>query len=87
MRCQTNVIVGETKIVAALKQDDARHWIEFGREGRFLVGPHPRVPGVTVVSACSGHGFKHSAGLGEAIAAEVLGETPFCDLGPFRVGR
>ena len=57
-----------------------------GREGRFMIGPHPAVPGVTVVSACSGHGFKHSAGLGEAVAAQVLGETPFCDLGAFAVG-
>ena len=51
-----------------------------------MIGPHPEVPGVTVVSACSGHGFKHSAGLGEAVAAQVLGETPFCDLGAFAVG-
>lgn len=58
-----------------------------GREGRFMIGPHPGVPGVTVVSACSGHGFKHAAGLGEAIAAQVLGETPFCDLGPFMAER
>ena len=57
-----------------------------GREGRFMIGPHPAVPGVTVVSACSGHGFKHSAGLGVAVAAQVLGETPFCDLGAFAVG-
>jgi sarcosine oxidase len=28
---------------------------------------------VTIVSACSGHGFKHSAGLGDAIAARLLG--------------
>lgn len=56
-----------------------------GREGRFMIGPHPAVPGVTVVSACSGHGFKHAAGLGEAVAAQVLGETPFCDLSAFAV--
>lgn len=54
-----------------------------GREGRFVIGPHPEVSGVTVVSACSGHGFKHSAGLGEAVAAQVLGQTPFCDLSAF----
>jgi sarcosine oxidase len=54
-----------------------------GREGRFLIGPHPKVPGVTVVSACSGHGFKHSAGLGEAVAQQLLGQTPFCDLSAF----
>ena len=56
-----------------------------GREGRFMIGPHPTVAGVTVVSACSGHGFKHAAGLGDALAAQVLGETPFCDLSAFAV--
>ena len=39
----------------------------------FWVGPHPDVPRVTVVSACSGHGFKHAAALGEAVVAKELG--------------
>jgi sarcosine oxidase len=30
-------------------------------------------PGVLVASACSGHGFKHSAGLGEALAERACG--------------
>lgn len=30
-------------------------------------------PGVIAVSACSGHGFKHSAGLGEALADRACG--------------
>jgi sarcosine oxidase len=54
-----------------------------GREGRFMIGAHPSIDGVTVVSACSGHGFKHSAGLGDAIARQLLGEAAFCDLGVF----
>lgn len=36
-----------------------------------------RVPGherVHVISACSGHGFKHSAAIGEAVAARVAGD-------------
>jgi sarcosine oxidase len=57
-----------------------------GHQGRFLVGPHRDIPGVTVVSACSGHGFKHSAGLGDAIVRQLLGEAPLagCDLSVFR---
>jgi sarcosine oxidase len=39
----------------------------------FWTGPHPQVENVTVVSACSGHGFKHAAAVGEAVVAEVLG--------------
>lgn len=36
------------------------------RDSRFWIGPHPEMEQVTVVSACSGHGFKHAAAVGEA---------------------
>jgi len=39
----------------------------------FWAGPHPEHADVTVISACSGHGFKHAAALGEAVAMEALG--------------
>ncbi|WP_130429997.1 N-methyl-L-tryptophan oxidase [Rivibacter subsaxonicus] len=54
--------------------------------GDFIVDEHPDAPRVTLVSACSGHGFKHSAALGEAVAQRVLGEAPRVDLGPFALG-
>jgi len=38
---------------------------------------------VWFASACSGHGFKHSAAVGEALAQKVLGEAPAVDLRPF----
>ncbi len=38
----------------------------------FWVGPHPEIEHVTVVSACSGHGFKHAAALGEAVVANAM---------------
>jgi sarcosine oxidase len=34
----------------------------------FIIDRHPAMDRVTVVSACSGHGFKHSAGIGELLA-------------------
>jgi sarcosine oxidase len=52
-------------------------------EGRFLVDRHPSLEHATVVSACSGHGFKHSAALGEAVADRLAGRTPRVDLAPF----
>ncbi|THD53848.1 FAD-dependent oxidoreductase, partial [Phenylobacterium sp.] len=58
-----------------------------GHQGRFLIGPHATVPGVTVVSACSGHGFKHSLGLGDAVVRQMLGEPGFCDLSVFAPDR
>jgi sarcosine oxidase len=55
-------------------------------EGRFLVDRHPSLDGVTVLSACSGHGFKHAAAIGEAVADRVLGRAPRVDLAPFAWG-
>jgi len=39
----------------------------------FVVDRHPDSERVTVVSACSGHGFKHSAAIGEAVAERLTG--------------
>jgi sarcosine oxidase len=56
-------------------------------DGDFVVDRHPEHRSVMVLSACSGHGFKHSAALGEAVAAEIFGETARVDLTPFRFDR
>jgi sarcosine oxidase len=37
---------------------------------------------VLVVSACSGHGFKHSPALGENLAQQVCGEEVSIQFGP-----
>ena len=55
--------------------------------GRFIVDRHPAMPAVTVVSACSGHGFKHSAALGEAVAQQLLGQAPQVPLAPFALSK
>ena len=49
----------------------------------FVVDALDGAPKVLIASACSGHGFKHSAGLGEAIAERVLGRGTHHDLGAF----
>ena len=56
-------------------------------DANFVVDEHPDLPGVLLVSPCSGHGFKHSAGLGEAIAQLVTTGTSDVDLTPFQIGR
>lgn len=53
----------------------------------FVVDAHPNIPGVTIVSPCSGHGFKHSAALGEALAQRLAGERPRIDLDAFVLVR
>ncbi|WP_457580113.1 N-methyl-L-tryptophan oxidase [Ensifer canadensis] len=52
----------------------------------FLLDWHPDIPGLFLVSACSGHGFKHALGVGEAVAA-VLGGRSVPDLSAFSLGR
>ena len=43
----------------------------------FVIDFLPDAKDIIVVSACSGHGFKHSAAIGEAVATmAVSGETP-----------
>jgi sarcosine oxidase len=54
-------------------------------ESRFIIDRHPRVEPVIVVSACSGHGFKHSAALGEALAQWVLEGRSTLDLSQFKL--
>lgn len=55
-------------------------------DDHFLIDTHPDHHDVTVVSACSGHGFKHSAAIGEAIARQVA-DVAHLDLSPFRRRR
>ena len=43
-------------------------------DGDFAIGRHPDAERILVASACSGHGFKHSAGVGEHLARTVVGE-------------
>lgn len=55
-------------------------------DANFVIGRPATWPSVIVVSACSGHGFKHSAAIGEAVAQMAQrGATPVV-LQPFSAG-
>ena len=56
-------------------------------DGNFVIAPHPDTERITLVSACSGHGFKHSAALGESLAQHITGQPTRCDLGSFIAPR
>jgi sarcosine oxidase len=56
-------------------------------DGDFVIDRHPEHRSVVVLSACSGHGFKHSAAIGEAVAAEIVGDPAAVDLTPFLFQR
>jgi len=53
----------------------------------FVIDTHPEFDRVIIASPCSGHGFKHSPAIGEALADLALGQPPRFDLSPFRVRR
>lgn len=53
----------------------------------FVIDHAPETDRVWFASACSGHGFKHSAAVGEALAQEVIDGQSDCDLTPFRASR
>lgn len=53
----------------------------------FIVDELPGADRILVVSACSGHGFKHSAALGEAVAQRVLGVAGAISLHAFALDR
>jgi sarcosine oxidase len=53
----------------------------------FVIDRHPESERVWFASACSGHGFKHSAAVGEALADMALQGSSRFDLSPFRLDR
>jgi sarcosine oxidase len=56
-------------------------------DAKFIVDGFRDYRNAVFASACSGHGFKHSAALGEALARECLGLPQRVDLSPFRLQR
>lgn len=56
-------------------------------DAHFAIGRHPAMDRVLVASPCSGHGFKHSAAIGEAIAQRLAGETVALALDDFALSR
>lgn len=56
-------------------------------DGHFIMDDHPEMENVFLVSPCSGHGFKHSAAIGEMLAQLMTkGETSY-DITPFKLSR
>lgn len=53
----------------------------------FVIDYHPESDRVIVASPCSGHGFKHSAAIGETLAQLVLEGKSSLDISPFTFAR
>src|SRR5579862_9734883 len=56
-------------------------------DARFIVDTIPDIENTCFASACSGHGFKHSAALGEALARHALQQPALVDLSNFSLSR
>jgi sarcosine oxidase len=57
------------------------------RQSRFVIDRHPDHDAVLIVSPCSGHGFKHSAAIGESVAQLLIDRATEIDLRPFTLSR
>jgi sarcosine oxidase len=53
----------------------------------FVIDAHPQLPRAIVASPCSGHGFKHSAAIGEALSELIIDGRSRLDLSAFRLSR
>ena len=53
----------------------------------FVIDTLPDQPQIIIVSPCSGHGFKHSAAIGEAVAEMAIHGRSAIDLSGFRLAR
>jgi sarcosine oxidase len=56
-------------------------------DGDFVIDWHPESTDVLIASPCSGHGFKHSAAIGEVAAEMVTSGTSLIDVSAFSVHR
>jgi sarcosine oxidase len=53
----------------------------------FVIDEHPKHASILVVSPCSGHGFKHSAAIGEALAQLIVDGRSALSLDHFTMAR
>jgi sarcosine oxidase len=56
-------------------------------DSRFIIDRHPGNERVIIASPCSGHGFKHSAAVGEVLAELATGSDTTLDISPFAMDR
>jgi sarcosine oxidase len=56
-------------------------------DSNFVIDVHPDNDRIMIASPCSGHGFKHSAAIGEALAQQVIDGKSKIDIGSFALRR
>lgn len=53
----------------------------------FVLDTHPKHPSIILASPCSGHGFKHSAAIGEVLAQLAIDGKSTIDISRFNIKR
>jgi sarcosine oxidase len=56
-------------------------------DSNFVIDVHPDNDRIIIASPCSGHGFKHSAAIGEALAEQVIDSNSTIDMSSFSMKR
>jgi sarcosine oxidase len=56
-------------------------------DSHFVIDVHPDNDRIIIASPCSGHGFKHSAAIGEALAQQVIDGKSKIDISSFSLRR
>ena len=56
-------------------------------DSNFVIDVHPDNDRIIIASPCSGHGFKHSAAIGEALAEQVIDGKSKIDMSSFSLRR
>ena len=56
-------------------------------DANFVIDVHPDIDRIIIASPCSGHGFKHSAAIGEALAEQVIDGKSQIDISSFSMKR
>ena len=56
-------------------------------DANFVIDVHPDNERILIASPCSGHGFKHSAAIGEALAEQVIDGKSQIDISSFSMKR
>jgi sarcosine oxidase len=56
-------------------------------DSNFVIDVHPDNDCIIIASPCSGHGFKHAAAIGEALAEQVIDGKSKIDMSSFSLKR
>jgi sarcosine oxidase len=56
-------------------------------DSNFVIDVHPDNDRIIIASPCSGHGFKHSAAIGEALAEQIIDGKSQIDISTFTLKR